>query len=256
MELIRIMSDDYNPFSLKGKNILITGASSGIGRATAIECSKMGAKVIAVGRNSVRLEDTINELEGEGHISFIGDLTQSDAIKELIELLPSLDGAVLAAGIGFTAPVKFSSIDKFKNIFETNLFSQTELSRNLFKTKKLKDGSSLVFISSVGGNSSINPGNAIYGASKAALNSYMKFCALEFASRKIRVNCVCPGMIETSLIRGKKISDEQLAAYENRYPLKRFGTAAEVAWGSIYLLSNASSWISGISLNIDGGGAK
>lgn len=245
----------YNPFSLEGKTILITGASSGIGKATAIECSKLGARVIITGRNKERLNETFSELEGEAHQSYILDLTNYDELIPWINSIEPLDGVVLCAGVGYTLPVKFSSVTKFKEIFEINLFSPTELNRCLFKQKKLKEGASIVFISSVGGNIAFNPGNAIYGASKAALNSYMKFCAVEFAPRLIRVNSICPGMIHTPLIRRGAISDEQLQQCENSYPLKRFGTPKEIALGAIYLLSDASSWVTGTSLQIEGGGS-
>ena len=248
------MSSCYNPFSLEGKTILITGASSGIGKATAIECTRLGASMVITGRNKEKLEATLVSLEGDGHKMICADLTDTEELEALIAELPALDGAVLSAGVSLTMPVKFSNSEKFKEIFETNLFSQTELARLLFKKKKLKDNGSLVFISSIGGTKSFNPGNAIYGASKAALNSFMKYCALEFASRKIRVNSICPGMVRTPLISRGTISEEQLEEYAKKYLLKRFGTPQEVAWGAIYLLSDASSWTTGSCLNIDGGG--
>lgn len=244
----------YNPFSLANKTILVTGASSGIGRATAIECSKMGAKLIVAGRNEERLKDTYHSLIGSGHSLIIGDLTKEEDIKRLINEIPNIEGAVLCAGIGMTVPIQFATREKFNLIFETNFFAQTELTRMLFKKKILNKNSSLVFISSIGGITSFNYGNSVYGCSKAALNSFMRFCAKEFASREIRTNAICPGMVETPLITGKTISDEQREIYKSHYLIKRFAKPEEIAYGAIYLLSDASAWITGICLQIDGGG--
>ena len=244
----------YNPFTLSGKTILITGASSGIGRATAVESSRMGAACIITGRNAERLQETFNALEGEGHQQFIADLTDQADIESLVSQLPPLDGAVLCAGVGQTVPVQFATREKFDKVFNTNFFSQAELIRLLYKKKVLKTAASVVFIASIGGITSFNYGNGIYGASKAALNSYMKYCAYEFASRKIRVNSICPGMVETPLIVRSAITEEQNKQYIAKYPLKRLGTPEEIAYGAIYLLSDASAWITGTSLFIEGGG--
>lgn len=244
----------YNPFSLSGKSILVTGASSGIGRATAVECSKMGAVCIITGRNAERLQETFDALEGTGHQLLTADLTEQTDIEKLVAQLPPLDGAVLCAGIGMTVPVQFATREKFDKIFNTNFFSQSELIRLLYKKKVLKSGASVVVIASIGGITSFNYGNGIYGASKAALNSYMKYCAFEFAARKIRVNSICPGMVETPLIVRSAITDEQNKQYIAKYPLKRLGTPEEIAYGAIYLLSDASAWVTGTSLFIEGGG--
>ena len=125
------MGVTYNPFSLEGKTILITGASSGIGRQTAIECSKMGAKVVVCGRNQERLNETLSSMEGEGHISFAGDLLEDDVIKQLVQEIPNIDGTVLAAGRGLTLPFQFSTREKFDEIFNINFFSTVELLRML-----------------------------------------------------------------------------------------------------------------------------
>lgn len=244
----------YNPFSLEGKTILVTGASSGIGRATAIECSKMGAKCIITGRNAERLQETYNTLEGKDHQQVIADLIEQENTESLVAQLSPLDGAVFCAGIGgITIPIQFSTREKFDNVFNTNFFSQAELIRILYKKKKLKSSSSIIMIASIGGITSFNVGNGIYGASKAALNAFMKYCASEFANRKIRVNSICPGMVETPLITKGYITDEQYEIYKGKYLLKRFGTPEEIAYGAIYLLSDASAWITGTSLFIDGG---
>lgn len=242
-----------NPFTLEGRTILITGASSGIGRTTAIECSRMGARLIITGRDSDRLDEVCHELEGSGHQAIIADLTQEDQVESLLSQLPVIDGVVLCAGQGTVVPFKMADRKKIDPIFEINYFAPVELMRLLIKKKKLANESSVVFVSSIGGVDSITIGNSIYGASKAALNSAMRFCALELAAKKIRVNSVCPGMVNTKLIKGGAVSEEQHQADMQKYPLKRYGEPEDIAHGIVYLLSNASSWVTGHSLVIDGG---
>ncbi len=243
----------YNPFSLEGKSILVTGASSGIGRATAIECSRLGARVFITARNQERLNETFSRLVGEGHQQFFTELTDENQVKNLVELIPAIDGLVLCAGKGMTVPFSFCTRGKFDELFGVNFFAPVELLRLLIKKKKMNRESSAVFVSSIGGNGSYNFGNAIYGASKAALNSTMRFCAKELADKRIRVNSVCPGMVDTEFIRNSAFSEEQLEKEIEKYPLKRFGNPLDIADGIVYLLSDASSWVTGISLVIDGG---
>ena len=247
------MGVSYNPFSLDGKTILVTGASSGIGQETAIQCSKMGAKVVITARNEERLKETFDSLEGDEHILFLAELTDQSQVESLVSQLPTLHGVVLCAGKGMTLPFPFCTREKYDDIFNVNFFAPIELLRLLVKKKKLAQGSSVVFVSSIGGVESFSLGNGVYGASKAALNSTMRFCARELATKKIRVNCVNPGMVNTKLIQGGIISDEQHKLDMEKYPLKRYGEPEDIAYGIIYLLSNASSWVTGHSLIIDGG---
>lgn len=245
--------NDFNPFSLEGKTILVTGASSGIGRATAIECSKMGARVIATARDEERLNEMSLALIGERHTTVIADLVNPTDIDALISSLPTIDGLMLCAGKGLTLPMQFATREKFDEIFNVNFFSQIELLRLLFKKKKIAKGGSVVIVSSLGGIKVFSGGNGIYGAGKAALSSAAKFCAKEFAPRLIRVNCICPGMIDTPLIHRGTVTDEQLAEDAKRYPLKRYGKPNDVAHLATFLLSEASSWITGQDIIIDGG---
>lgn len=243
----------YNPYSLEGKTILVTGASSGIGQETAIQCSKLGARVILTARNEERLRGTFSKLEGDGHGIVLAELTDQDVIEKLVEQISTIHGLVLCAGMGMTSPFPFSTRDKYQRIFDVNYFAPVELLRLLVKKKKLQKDSSVVFVSSIGGIASFQFGNGIYGASKAALNSTMKFCARELAAKKIRVNSINPGMVNTKLIQGGTISEEQQKLDMEKYPLKRYGEPEDVAYGIIYLLSDASSWVTGHSLVIDGG---
>ena len=247
------METNYNPFSLEGKTVLVTGASSGIGRETAIDCARMGAAVVVTGRDQERLAATCDELEGDGHMQVIADLTVPADVERLVEELPPLDGAVLCAGNSTTLPLQFGTREKFDGMFEVNFFAPVELLRMLYKKKRLNKGASVVMIASIGGTHSFMPGNGVYGASKAALNSVMKYAAREFASRKVRVNSICPGMVDTPLIHRGTITEEQLAEDAKKYPLGRYGKPEDIAHGAIYLLSDASSWLTGHDLVIDGG---
>ena len=243
----------YNPFSLSGKTILVTGASSGIGQATAIECSKMGAKLVITGRNAERLQETMNLLEGEGHQQVLAELTDEEQVKNLVEGCSVLQGVALCAGRPMTLPFQFCTREKMDDVFNTNYFAPFELLRLLAKKKKILAGSSAVFITSIGGVLRCTPGNTVYGATKAALTSTMKFAALELAQKKIRVNAVCPGMTNTKLIHAGTISEEQLKANESKVPLEKFCDPVDIAQGVVYLLSDASKSVTGHSLVIDGG---
>lgn len=232
---------------------MVTGASSGIGRGIAIECSKMGANLLICGRNKERLDEVLSLLEGEGHQSFIGDLVEEMAVNALIGQIDQLDGCVFSAGTGVTIPFQFATREKFDTVFNVNFFSQIELLRLLVKKKKMRTNSSVVYISSIGGVLQFNPGNSVYGASKAALQSMVKFCAHELAPKKIRVNSINPGMVNTPLIKPGTLTEEQLKDDMEKYPLKRYGEPEDIAYCAIYLLSDASSWMTGHALVIDGG---
>lgn len=242
-----------NPFSLQGRTILVTGASSGIGKCTAIECSKMGAKVFLTARNKERLTETLSLLEGDGHDVIVCDQTDEVQLKKLVDLIQPLDGLFLCSGVGKTLPFPFCTKEKFIEVYDVNFFAPIELLRLLIKKKKLVENSSIVFVSSVAGSGSFNIGNSIYGSTKAAINSMMKFCAVELAKKQIRVNSICPGMIDTPLIHAGALSEEQLRKDVKTYPLKRYGKPTDIAHGAIYLLSDASSWVTGHTLVIDGG---
>lgn len=247
------MGVNYNPFSLEGKTILVTGASSGIGQATAIECSKMGAKVIITARNQERLNDTFSQLEGEGHSMILADLIIESDMDRLVSTIGKIDGVVLCAGKSRSLPVLFSTREKFDEIYNVNFFSPVELLRLLAKKKCFNVNSSAVILVSIGGTGRWTPGNAIYGSSKAALKSMVQYFAVELASKKIRVNGICPGMVETPLIHHGTLTQEQLDEDRDKYPLKRYGHPKDIANGAIYLLSDASSWLTGQSIVIDGG---
>ena len=245
-----------NPFTIDGKAILVTGASSGIGRTTAVLCSELGANIIITGRDKDRLSSTFDMLDkskGQKHMQIVADLTKEDDINTLIDSANKLDGVVLCAGKGLHLPVQFATKDHMDEMFNVNFFAPSELLRLLYKKKKLERGASVVMMSSLGGKLIFRGKNSIYGASKAALSSFMRFCALEFSARRIRVNCVCPGMVDTPFIHRDTVTDEQLAEDAQRYPLKRYGRAEDIANMIVFLLSDATSWVTGQEFVIDGG---
>lgn len=242
-----------NPFSLEGKTILVTGASSGIGRATAIECSKMGAAVIISGRNKERLNETYLALKGKGHKQFIADLTRLCETNDLGTLIPEIHGIVHCAGIVKTLPFQFITMEQLDHIMNVNFTTPTIFSQQLIKNKIIKKGASIVFISSISGIYISIPGNSMYSASKGAIHGMVKGMALDLASKGIRVNSVNPGMIQTELLNEGTISDDQLKEDIKKYPMNRYGKPEEVAYAVIYLLSDASAWVTGSNLLIDGG---
>ena len=242
----------YNPFSLEGKNILITGAAGGIGRAMAIECAKMGARLVLTDVVKEGLDATIDLLDGEGHESIVADLTNDEQLELLVSTIPALDGMVSNAGITKPAPVKFIKKEDLQRIISINTMAPICLTQKLLKNKKFNDGGSLVFTVSIGGVYTTAPGNAMYGASKGALQVFVKNVALEMAP-KLRCNSINPGMVNTGLVKGGIYSDEDKAKDLMTYPLRRYGEPRDIALAAIYLLSDASSWMTGHSLIIDGG---
>lgn len=244
---------NYNPFSLQDKTILVTGASSGIGKAIAIECSKMGAKVFITGRNEQRLQETFNQLNGKQPNYIVADLTKKEDIDNLVEKVEELDGLVNCAGISGHSLFSFLKEEEVKNMFDINFFSQMNICKQLLTKKKINKGASIVFLTSTSGILSSYIGGSIYSATKGALNGLIKGMAIELAPKKIRVNSVMPSMIETPIMNSGDVTEEQFEADKQKYPLKRYGKPEEVAYAAVYLLSDASTWTTGTSLLLDGG---
>ncbi|MBR6292514.1 MAG: SDR family oxidoreductase [Bacteroidales bacterium] len=243
----------YNPFTLENKTILVTGASSGIGKATAIECSKLGAKVVVTGRNEERLNQTLAELEGEDHLAIIADLASDEGVNALVEQCPKIDGLVNNAGATVTVPVQFINRENLEGLMQVNTVAPILLFQRLMKAKKLGKGASVVFTASVSGLCCAVLGNSLYSTSKAAIGGFVKNAALELAGKNIRVNAVCPGMIDTHILDAGIVGADDLERERQKYPMKRFGKPEEVAWSIIYLLSDASSFTTGSTLVMDGG---
>jgi len=246
-----------NPFSLVGKNILVTGASSGIGRQCAISCSQMGATLILIGRDKERLAETMSLLSGSGHHTFLFDVTHFDDIEALIhkvtEISGKISGFIHSAGIEITRPFNIMTLDIYDEIFKVNTFAAFEFARVISKKKYAnEDGLSLVFISSVISQCG-QTGLVAYAASKSALIGGMKSMAVELSAKRIRVNTVDAGWIS-----GTKMTEKYDAANSSDgtklilYPLG-YGMPEDVANACVYLLSDASRWVTGTNMIVDGG---
>lgn len=242
----------YNPFSLKGKTILITGASSGIGQKIAVECSNLDASLIITGRNEERLKNTMTLLKRSNHSYFVADLNKNDHLNMLVDHVPKIQGLILSAGIVKTLPFNFISVEGLNAVLDTNFISPVMLTQALMKSKKIDNGGSIVIISSISGLVCALAGNGIYSASKGAITAISKIMALEFSDKKIRVNCILSGMVRTNMTENLAFSDEEIDEDMKRYPLG-YGEPADVAFGAVYLLSDASRWITGTDLKMDGG---
>ena len=245
------MTMRFNPFSLDGKTILVTGASSGIGRGIAIACSKMGASVVISGRNEHRLKETALQMEGSPQI-IVADLTNPEEVDNLVNNVPKLDGVAHCAGIGervLCRNITEHDVDLMMNVnFKVPVMLQTKLLRK----KVLNKNASIVFVASIA-NESPSIGNSLYAASKGALIAYANCLQLELAPRGIRVNCISPAMVWTDLIFKGGITEEELRRDESLYPLKRYGKPEDIANLAIYLLSDASAWMTGSNVKITGG---
>ncbi len=242
-----------NPFSLDGKTILITGAASGIGRATAVQCEQLGARVILVDINEKGLQETQCLLERNDSEYYSLDLTNLGVMTEVVATLPKLDGVASNAGIVLSLLAKFNEPEDMERIFRINTFSHINLIQQLIVQKKLNKGASIVFTSSMSGVYCGLVGGSLYGATKSAILGYAKALALEMAPRGIRVNTIHPGMIETPLTKDTSLSRDVLDADTKNYPLGRYGKAEEVASSIVYLLSDATVWMTGSQLLLDGG---
>ena len=237
-------------FSLDGKIVLVTGASSGIGATTALACAKYGATVFITGRNSEKLSSVYSQIRG-GSPSC--DMCNPKDVEKLCKELPALDGIAFCAGITRTIPVKRIKKSDIDDILTTNLTSPIEIVNSLVKQKKINKGGSVVFISSISSEYA-DIGNSVYAASKGGIISFSRVLALELASKGIRANCVRPGFVAgTGMTEGlSRLTEEQIEEERKRYPLG-FGETSDIANGIIYLLSDASKWVTGTTLTIDGG---
>lgn len=246
----------YNPFSLDGKVILVTGAGGGIGRATAVACAKMGASLMVTDINEATLTETLDMLNVEtpnGHQMFVADLTNDNALDELVKALPTLDGLVCNAGISKVLPIQFLNDEDMNRIVSINAFAPMYLTQKLYKKKKVNKGGSIVFTESISGVKMVSMGGVMYAVSKNALDAFMRNAALEFATRNIRVNSVNPSRVNTNIVKNAVYSEEEVAKDIQSYPLKRYAEPEEIANAIVFLLSDASSYITGHALVIDGG---
>lgn len=241
-------------FTLEGKTILVTGASSGIGRGIAIACSEQGAKCILVARNAARLMETVSKCAGTGqHSTELVDVTDYNAVKCLVDRMSNVDGVVMCAGIsdGYT-PLKFLSEELIDKVLDVNLKAPMLLLATLERKKKLNKCASVVIISSMSGFYT-SPAHSLYSASKGGVTSFARAAALDLAGKRIRVNTIAPALVNTPLISLTSLSEEQIQLSERKYPLKRIGEPEDIAGAVVYLLSDASSWVTGQQFVLDGG---
>ena len=243
----------YNPFSLEGKTVLITGASSGIGRATAILCSRLGASVIITARNEERIKETFSQLEGSNNKTIIADLATSEGISQLLMEVTEVDGVVNNAGINKILPIQFVDEHELMGTMQINALSPILLTQGLIKKKKIKKGGAIVFVSSIAGHTRSSVGNSMYCASKGAITGFVKCVAKELVSKRIRCNEVLPGQVDTPIMSQGAVTEEQMSSLAAHIPMKRLGNPDEIASGIAFLLSDAASYITGSSLIIDGG---
>jgi NAD(P)-dependent dehydrogenase (short-subunit alcohol dehydrogenase family) len=243
---------------LKDKVVLITGASSGIGKRTAIFFSQQGAKVIVTGRNQERLTETFNDLQGDKHFSLCANLDSPDDVEQLIKSAVSemgpLDGVVHCAGVQKTLPVKVLKETHFDEIFNANVKSAQFLAKSISRKGRFNpQGFSLVFLSSVAAVCG-EPAISTYAASKAALQGLSKSLALELARLKVRVNCIAPGHVQTEMAKefSQQLTSGQYMAIADKHPLG-LGTPEDVAHAAAFLTSDMARWITGTTLYVDGG---
>ena len=250
---------DYNPFTLKDKLILITGASSGIGRQCAISCSRMGANVVLFGRDTERLKETTGLMENvDKHIFFAVDISEYDKIaaiiKDIVAEKGRIDGLVNCAGISTTLPLSALSPKKIEQFFQTNVTGAVNMTRQVVKSEHFsQDGGSIIFISSVMGAVG-EKGKILYSMTKGALIAAVKSMSVELAEKNIRVNAVSPGVVESPMSKKAVYSrtEDSLSRISSLHPLG-LGKAEDVANACVFMLSGASRWVTGTNLFVDGG---
>jgi len=240
-----------NPFATKNKRILVTGASSGVGKIISGKLSKQGASLIITGRDETRLRDTLISLEGENHQLILADLTKKEDLQRLSINCEQLDGVVFCAGIINYMSTKQLDLSSLEELFNINFMSQIALYQQLHLNRRIKQNASLVFISSISALSAV-PATLAYSASKAAINSAVKVLASELSKLGVRVNSISPGLIETPLLENTFLNKEVFEKNAAKYPLGP-GKCEDVANAAIFLLSDASRWITGIDMIVDGG---
>ncbi|MFH0866458.1 MAG: SDR family oxidoreductase [Bacteroidota bacterium] len=239
-------------FELINRTILVTGASSGIGKQIAVSISETGGTVFITGRDEVRLNETFLSLKGENHKFLMADLSVESEIYALVDKLPLLDGVVHSAGITSHFPAKFIGTKQIFETFNINLYAPVLLMKQVLSKKLLKDSASIVFLSSIASKYPYY-GGSMYTASKLALEGYCRTLALELSAKKIRANCLAPAMVQTSMLEKTEetISKETLDKIQSVHPLG-FGKPEDVANAAIFLLSDASRWMTGQNIILGG----
>lgn len=245
---------EFNPYTLEGKTILITGGAGGIGSEVARICSKLGARIILTDIREDALNEALSSLvkvEAGEHIAIKADLTNAEELNRLVEQISEINGFVCNAGVMKLVLTQFITEEELTRIQKINLNAPILLTGAMLKKKKIKKGGSIVFTASAAGIYRVSAGNAIYATTKCGIDAFMRTVALEYGPKGIRCNSVNPGMVETALIGG--FTEEQKEKEMQNYPLRRFAKPEDIAMGIAYLLSDASSFVTGTALKIDGG---
>jgi NAD(P)-dependent dehydrogenase (short-subunit alcohol dehydrogenase family) len=243
--------------SLQGRTYLVTGASSGIGKATAVLLSECGARVLINGRDESRLNETLAQLSGAGHLAFAAPLETADQtndwLRSVLDASGPLDGVFHCAGIELIRPARMIKQAQLNDVLGSSLFAAFGIARALSSKNAMIDGGSLVFMSSVAGSTG-QVGMSAYSAAKAAIDGMVRSLACELSAKKIRVNCIAAGAVHTAmhdrLTKGS--GDDATTAYEQSH-LLGFGEPQDVAQAALYLLSPASRWVTGTTMVVDGG---
>ena len=240
-----------DPFSLAGKRILVTGASSGIGRQTAISCAQMGAQLVISGRNAERLAATFAKLDGEGHAQIVADLSVQEHIDHLVGEAGIVDGVVHAAGISKLAPFRLISRTQLDEIFSGNVYAPMLLTKGLLAKKRIAANGSIVFVSALA--SHVGPlASGVYSASKAALLGAMRTLGLEVVKQGIRANCIAPGYVCTPMLDSLNQGGGSINEHAKLTPLG-LGEPEDIAHTAVFFLSDASRWITRNYFIVDGG---
>jgi NAD(P)-dependent dehydrogenase (short-subunit alcohol dehydrogenase family) len=244
---------EQTPFHLHNKRILVTGASSGIGRQTAVMIREMGGEVVLTGRDEIRLKETATAAGAPFTDIIAADLTSAEERAMLAEKIPHIDGLVHCAGHVHPFPVKFIDQAKMDQTLSINFEAPVLMTAVLLKAKKINNGASLIYLSSISSNRP-QKGAALYGGSKAALESFVKVLAQELSTQQIRVNSLSPAMVKTPMYEKAEamVSKEEMDKHVAKY-LLGVGYPEDVANSAVFLLSPASRWITGINLTLDGG---
>lgn len=240
-----------HPFRLDGHTVLVTGASSGLGRQIAISCAAMGARLVISGRDEVRLAETLSALDGSDHRAIAAELTEPEQLKNLADNAGKLNGVVHCAGISRLAPIRMTNAAQMAEVWKINYESPILLTQRLLAKNCIEPNGSILFISSIAAFIGV-AGVGVYSGSKAALIATMRCLALEVVKRRIRVNCLAPALVDTPLLQATENMVMSIETTRAAYPLG-FGKPEDVANAAIFFLSGASRWITGTTLVMDGG---
>ena len=250
-DVTALPNTDPGVFGLRGKTVLVTGASSGIGHQIALSCALAGASVVATGRDETRLAALVEQMNGPTHRYLAADLRDDVSVKHLATQVERLDGVVHSAGIAALAPLRMATRKHIESQMHTNYLAPMLLTQQLLLRSAICNGGSIVFVSSISAHIGV-AGVSAYGASKAALEAMARSLALEVAKKAMRVNCLAPGLVETPMLAAAKANATSLDQTLARYPLG-LGRPEDVAHAAVFLLSGASRWITGTTITIDGG---